>query len=527
MANTYEKASDLPGKKKAVATVAVFLALAEILFFNAMARTVGPYITADLGDVSLFTMMNTIFFLCSTCVMPIACKLGDKFGRSRIILIGIAIYSASMLLAGLSTDMPMHVLFRGGQGLGQGCMLANCLTAIGEIHDGPARAKYLGLYGTVTGVCNIFGPTLGGIIYETMGWRAVFYTTIVVGIIVVALLLTMFPNIKKKSNSSIDVIGFVLMSLAAGCAVFAFSFVSARGWTDPLIICLLVVAVAAAVAFVVAENKAKNPIISMKLFKNKYFVLCVIAACAIWPCMFSSNAYFTLYAQAIRGMSAIDSGAILSAQAIVNTLAGIVVGFWITASKGRIRAIMIVIIALYAGSMVLQSTCNVETPMWVLYVMMGIIGFGNGAVMGAFTAGIQGNVSSDEISSATATLQSFQSLTGTIGLSIMGVVLNSSFTDKLATVVPSGLTDLVPMEQLTPYLNAGALINAQGANDFMASLPQAAQGLFQTMMSNVNAAYASSLETVFIILTCLLAIALISMVLLKEKKTSTETEKAE
>lgn len=520
----YAKASDLPKSAKVVATVAIFLALAEVLFFNAMARTVGAYISADLGDISLYTMMNTIFFLCSTCMMPISCKLGDMYGRSRLILIGIAIYSVSMLCAGLSTTMAMHVIFRGGQGLGQGCMLANCLTALGEIHDGPARAKYLGMYGTVSGICNIFGPTIGGLIYDAMGWRAVFYATIVVGAIIVVLLLLKFPNIKKSTATTIDVIGFVLLTLAAGCAVFAFSWVSSRGWADPLIITLLIVAVASAVAFVIVEKRVKEPIVPMSLFKNKYFTLCVIAACAIWPCMFSSNVYFTLYAQAIRGMTATASGAILSAQAIVNTLAGIIVGFWISANKGHIKSIMIIIIGLYAVSMFIQSSCTSTTPIWLLYVMMGIIGFGNGAVMGAFTAGIQGNVSSADISGATGTLQCFQSLTGTIGLSIMGLILNTNFASRLASVVPAGLTDYVPMDTLSSYMNAGALLNMQATNDFMATLPTEAQGLFQTMISNVNSAYAASLHVVFIVLLCLLAVALVAMILLKEKQADATSE---
>ena len=206
---TYE---GMPRSRRMIATVAIFLALAEILFFNAMARTVGTYITADLGDVNLYTLMNTIFFLCSTLAMPISCKLGDIFGRRNLIMAGIAIYSVSMLLAGLSTNMLMHVIFRGGQGLGQGFMLANCLTALGELHTGADKAKYLGFYGTITGICNIFGPTLGGVIYDALGWRAVFYATIVVGVIVVALLLTQYPNVKKDAMAYIDIPGFVLMA---------------------------------------------------------------------------------------------------------------------------------------------------------------------------------------------------------------------------------------------------------------------------------------------------------------------------
>ena len=118
----------------------------------------------------------------------------------------------------------------------------------------------------------------------------------------------------------------------------------------------------------------------------------------------------------------------------------------------------------------------------------------------------------------TATLQSFQSLTGTIGLSIMGLILNSNFSAKLAHVVPAGLTDYVAEADLAPFKTAGALVDSAGTNEFMQSLPQEAQGLFATMMDNVNSAYAGSLRVVFIVLLCLLVVAFVSMLLLKEKK---------
>lgn len=510
--------AEMPKSKKMIVTVTIFLALAEILFFNAMARTVGAYITADLGNVNLYTFMNTIFFLCSTLTIPLACKLGDIFGRRNLIAAGIIVYSVSMLMAGLSTNMMMHVIFRGGQGLGQGLMLANCLTAIGEIHTGPDKAKYLGMYGTVCGICNIFAPTIGGVIYDIMGWRAVFYATIVIGAVVAVLLFAQFPNVKCAERTTIDIPGFILLSVAAACAVLAFNFGSSMGWTNPAIISMLAACVVCAVAFVFMEKKSKSPLIPMDLFKNKYFVLCLLAACAIWPCMYASNTYFTLYAQAIHGMSATASGAVLSVQSIFNTIAGVTVGYLITARKGRIKAIMIALIGCYVVSMVMQANCTATTPIIVLYVMMCVIGFGNGAVMGAFTAGIQNNLPQSEISGGTATLQCLQSLAGTIGLSVMGLILNNNFTEKLANVVPAGLTNYVAETDLAAYKNAGALLNRTATNEYMLSLPEEAQGLFATMIQNINTAYSQSLHVVFSVLLCLLAVALVSMILLKEKK---------
>ena len=166
----------------------------------------------------------------------------------------------------------------------------------------------------------------------------------------------------------------------------------------------------------------------------------------------------------------------------------------------------------------MQANCTATTPVVILYVMMCIIGFGNGAVMGAFTEGIQNNLPQSEISGGTATLQCLQSLAGTIGLSAMGLILNNNFTEKLANVVPAGLTNYVAETDLAAYKNAGALLNRAATNEYMLSLPEEAQGLFATMIQNISTAYSQSLHVVFYVLLCLLAVALISMILLKEKK---------
>lgn len=508
--------NELPKKRKIILTVTVLLCLAEILFFNGLARTVGTFIVADLGNVNLFTLMNTIFFLCSTLTMPLACKLGDKFGRSRIILIGISVYSFSMLFAGMSNTMMAHLIFRGGQGFGQGIMLANCLIAIGELYSGPEKAKYLGLYGTVTGICNVFSPTIGGLIYESFGWRWCFYGTVIVGAVLFVLLTTQFPNVRKEGKITLDIVGTLLLATASTCAVFVFSLTSQRfAWSDPTIIIMIIVAILSATAFILYEQKFTEPIVPMHLFKNRNFTLCVIAACCIWPAMFSSNAYFILYANSIRGMTAVESGAILSIQSFFSIISGIVIGWLLAKFSNSAKVILAALTGLYACFMFVQSSSTMTTPILVLTIMMSTIGFCNGAALGAFTAVIQNNLEKKLISAGTATLQCFQSLTGTIGLSVMGLILNTGFSARLANVIPEGLADLVPMEQLSNYLRADALVKSAETAEFASSLTGRAQTLFNEMIINLNNAYASSLKTVFITLFCLLSIAFIAMLMLK------------
>ena len=175
-------------KNKRWTLVALFLGLLEILFIDAMSSIVGPGIVAELGSTDLYAFMYTLTFLCNTLALPITSMVGNKSGRKYIIVAGVLVYGVSSLLAGLAGSMMFHVVMRGVQGLGKGCILGNVLAFFGESLDEQGRAKAMGFYGTLTGVVFVVAPLAGGAIGDLLGWRLTFYLSIPLTVVVLAVL---------------------------------------------------------------------------------------------------------------------------------------------------------------------------------------------------------------------------------------------------------------------------------------------------------------------------------------------------
>ena len=126
---------------------ALFLGLLEVMFIDAMSSIVGPAIVSDLGDTSLYAFMYTLTFLCNTLALPITSMIGNKSGRKYVIVAGVILYGVSTVLAGMAGNMMLHVILRGLQGIGKGCILGNALAYFGESLDEQGRAKAMGFYG--------------------------------------------------------------------------------------------------------------------------------------------------------------------------------------------------------------------------------------------------------------------------------------------------------------------------------------------------------------------------------------------
>ena len=269
-------------KNKKWTLVALFLGLLEILFIDAMSSIVGPGIVADLGDTSLYAFMYTLTFLCNTLALPITSMLGNKSGRKYIIIAGAAVYGISTVLAGMANNMMFHVVMRGLQGIGKGCILGNVLAYFGESLDEQGRAKAMGFYGTLTGIVFLVAPLAGGAIGDLLGWRLTFYISIPLTVIVLAVLLLKMPQVKPNGDASkLDWAGTLYLSLVTIGIVMFFSWGGQKySWLSVQVIGAAVVCLVSLVLFIRHINHCDAPVLSPKLFKNREFVLVILGV----PC---------------------------------------------------------------------------------------------------------------------------------------------------------------------------------------------------------------------------------------------------
>lgn len=515
----------LDKRQKFFLTIALLLGLTLILFFNSMVKAVGSNISSDLGDASLFGFMNTIFFLCSTSMMPVSVKIGDKYGRKPIIATGIVVYGASLLIAGLTHSMTIHLIARGGQGLGQGCLLANSLAFLGEINTKQDRSRALGWYSVITGVTNILGPITGGLVTDALGWRWTCTTAMPIAVICLVLVLVFMPKVIINGEVKIDIPGAVAIAASAIGIVMFISFGQTfGGYTSPFSLGMLALFLAGLIVTLMIERKAEAPCIDLALFKQKRFTITILAIIFLAPAMYATGSYIANYGQAVRGLSATVAGSFVSLNS-VGLLGMGVVYTWLSV-KTSIKNICLLDAALFIVNVVMMMTLGVHTALPFIIVTVLIQGMRTSIYMPAFTTSLQNDMPPEQTGIATSTAQFAQSLIGTVSVSLVSTILNNTFAKKVVTAIPEGLTEFVDPSELSGFLSSTWLMSnkAEELAAYRSSLPGDAQELFSLMIENVRTAYASGLQAAYTVILVCCCIGGVCCILMKiwEKKATEE-----
>src|SRR5229473_2335042 len=289
------------------------LALLLAALDQTIVGTAIPRIVADLNGLDRLAWVTTAYLVTSTTMTPIAGKLGDLFGRKPFLLAGMIGFVAASVVCGLSQDMTQLIVFRGIQGIFGGVLFATVFTVIGDLFPPENRGRVQGLFGGVFGLSAIIGPTAGGFITDHFGWRWVFEVNIPVGIIAVAVVLVGLPYVRSKASwRDIDFWG--AFTLAAGVVplLIALSITRDHAWTSPEVVGLLALAAAMLAAFVFVEGRVEQPIVPLELFKNTTFTVSMIVGFLTAFGMFGSILFTPLVFQGVLGISATNSGALIT-----------------------------------------------------------------------------------------------------------------------------------------------------------------------------------------------------------------------
>lgn len=508
--------SSMSKSAKLWVTIALFLGLFQVLFLNAMGNIVGAYIAGDLQNMTLFSMMYSIYYLCNACSMPFSSKLGEKFGRKSVICFGILLYGAATTVAGFAPNMAFHVVMRGFQGLGQGFIMANILAYFGEFYDEAGRAKAMGMYSTLTGIVWVVAPMIGGVVGDLVGWRPVFYVALPLAIVVFLILLFFMPNVNVNAGKTvtIDWLGTVSLVIAVGCLVTGFSRLGSRSLSDPTTLLLFAVFIVALVVFLINIRKSKAPIITPALFANREYLLATLCVLLIGPSMFTVGSYLSVWIISICGGTATTAGTVAAVKSAVQLVLGYTLGAYIGKS-GKNKLFMISASVIYIISNLMIGWSGPGASMAFIFISAMLSGYGTNVYTMCFTLHGQQAVTEQEAGEATSNLQFIQSLSGTIGLSIMGMIMSNTFAGKLAHAVPQGMDAYATAEELAPYLNANILSNSTLANDFVATLPSEGQALFAQMVENIRVAYSASMGVMFTVLSVMALVALFLILMMK------------
>src|SRR4051794_28223746 len=284
--------------------VATFMLLLDVTIVNVAL----PYIERDLhaGFADLQWVIDA-YALTLAALLLTAGSIADGIGRRRVFILGLGIFTVASALCGLAGSPLVLNISRALQGIGGAFMFATSLALLASAYQGRDRGTALGIWGATTGAAVAVGPLVGGVLVEWIGWQAIFFVNIPIGIAAVALTLARVAESRDPGHARVDWPGTLTFSGALFALVYALIRGNAEQWSAPIIACLAG-AVVLLVAFVVVERGSEHPMLDLSLFRKPAFVGASTAAFVLTASMFAMFLYLTLYMQNILGYSALQSG---------------------------------------------------------------------------------------------------------------------------------------------------------------------------------------------------------------------------
>ncbi|MFC4377805.1 DHA2 family efflux MFS transporter permease subunit [Nocardia halotolerans] len=427
-----------------------------------------PSIVADLGGAGHMAWVVTSYLLAEAVATVLAGKLGDLFGRKLLFQLSGAIFIVGSALAGVANGMVMLIVARGIQGIGAGGLMVTSMALIADTIPLRERGKYQGALGAVFGVTTVVGPTLGGLFTDHASWRWCFYVNVPLAIIMVVMAARTLPQLRTVSRPIIDYLGIGLIAIGVSALILGLEFGGNEfAWVSWQILGLFLLAAVLIVAFVRVEQRAKEPMLPMRLFSSRVFTVSSVLSFIVGFAMLGSMTYLPAYLQYVDGTSATVSG--------VRTLP-LVVGLFVTSifsgqvvgRTGKYRYFPVVGMAVMAVGLALMSTMNRTTSAWLESLYMLVLGAGLGLSMQVLTIVVQNTVPYADLGTATSGVTFFRTLGSAFGTAVFGTLYSNASESALAralrevpgvspeTVSNPKLLRELPAEQAGPIVDAYA-----------------------------------------------------------------------
>jgi EmrB/QacA subfamily drug resistance transporter len=514
--------------------VVIMISIMAAMLFAALNQTIVgtslPKIISDLGGIEYYSWVFTMFMLTSSITAILVGKLSDIYGRKPFILLGIGVFTAGSLLCGISDSIIELILYRGVQGFGGGMIMSTAFTAVGDLFSPRERGKWQGIMSSVFGLASVFGPTLGGYIVDHFHWHWVFWIFLPFGLVAFAAIYFLFPSVQRKENESIDYTGSLLLTLTMVPLLLSFTWAGNQyDWVSLEIIGLFTVTIVAFFMFIRTEKRVTNPVLPLDMFKNKVFTVSNLIGLLLGAGMFGSIMYMPFFIQGVMGTSATKSGFVMMPLTLA-MVAGSTISGQIVTKTGKYKKLAMLGLFIMASGMTSMHFMDTETTNMTAVLNMILVGSGLGIAFPIFTLTVQNAIEHKYLGVATSSVQLFRQLGGTIGVSIMGSIMNNMLADqfseksqKLVAATPNATPQM--SEQIKDLANPQVLLNPSTLSEKFSSLPPESVMFMKKVLAILRESLSFALNGVFLTGALVMTAALIlTFFFLKEIPLRTSNE---
>jgi len=489
---------DLRRLRPVLAALMTGLVLAEL--DATMLATALPTVVGELGGSDQLLWVTTAYLVTGTVMMPVLGRLGDLLGRRPVFLAALSVLVAGSVLGGLAVDLPTLVAARAVQGLGGGALVVLVYAVLADLLPARRRAPVMTAVGAVFAVCAIAGPLLGGWLAETVGWRWAFWVNVPVGVLAVLLAARTLPRGRpQRAPVHLDAPGIALLTVTVLALTLLVSVAARPGAPWEWLAAGAAATGGLALALVVVERRAEQPVLPPPLFHDRTFVVAVLAGLVLGAAMFATVGYLPTYLQMAAGLS--PNGAGLMMLALVGGLgSAAVVAAQVVARTGWHRFLPVLGSVLTATALAVMSRWSTDTSLVTIGASLALLGVGIGCAWEVLVVVVQSTVPTRHVGIATATNGFFRE----VGVLVGSTMVGAAFTGRLQQgLLPLEQSTGMPVHSLTP--------------ERVGRLPSGVR-------AEVAAAYADALTPVFLVLVLPVAVGAALLLLVRRLHLATSFE---
>jgi EmrB/QacA subfamily drug resistance transporter len=441
----------LTRRQKVFTLAGTLLGLLLAALDQTIVATAGPAIQRDLAMTpAVYPWITSAYLVASTVMVPIYGKLSDVYGRKAILLLGIALFIAGSAACGMASTTSQLIAARALQGVGSASLFTSAFAVVADIFPPADRGKYQGIFGGCFALSSVVGPLVGGFLTDNLSWHWVFFVNLPLGAIAVTFIVAKMPALKRPRSAPvrIDVAGALFLLLSVVPFLVALSFGHAaleKPSTTVLTVALAACSVVGGVFFLRAERRAPEPLLDLRLFRNRVFAVGNLAIFVLGASFLGAIVFLPLFMVNVVGLSATRAGLTLTPLTL-GIVAGNVLSGQLVSRLGHYKRLMLIgNVVLIMGFALLGFTLHAESSQAHVTIKMIVLGLGLGPSIPLYVLAIQNAVDHRELGVATAAATFFRQIGATVGVTALGAVFAITLALETRTVtVPVELRDLPP-----------------------------------------------------------------------------------